>query len=66
MLTIQKQLFGKLADLADEFDDDEFGSLLGNAVEEFYDLLSGATGSFGEVLNWLEEYEEYKEDDDNE
>lgn len=57
---------GKLADLGDEFDDDEFASLLGNAVEEFYDLLSGSTGSFGELLNWLEEYEEYKEDEDNE
>ena len=63
---IQKQLFGKLADLADEFDDDEFSSLLGNAVEEFYDLLSGCNGTFGEVLTWLEEYEEYKEDEDNE
>ena len=58
-------MFGKLADLADEFDDDEFSSLLGNAVEEFYDLLSGSTGTFGEVLSWLEEYEEYKEDEDN-
>ena len=55
-----------MADLADEFDDDEFSSLLGNAVEEFYDLLSGCNGTFGEVLNWLEEYEEYKEDNENE
>lgn len=59
-------MYGKLADLADEFEDDEFSSLLGNATEEFYDLLSGSTGTFGEVLNWLEEYEEYKEDEDNE
>ena len=47
--------FGKLADLADEIDDDEFAELLGHSTEEFYDL-----------LGWLEEYEEYKEDDDNE
>ena len=59
-------MFGKLADLADEFDDDEFGSLLGNAVEEFYDLLSGSSGTFGEVLDWLENYEEYKDNEDNE
>lgn len=58
--------FGKLADLADEFDDDEFAELLGHSTEEFYDLLGGGTGSFGDLLGWLEEYEEYKEDDDNE
>ena len=52
---------GKLADLGDEFDDDEFQSILGRAVDEFYDLLGGATGSFGELLDWLDNYEEYKE-----
>ena len=66
MLTIQIQLFGKLADLADEFDDDEFNTILGRAVDEFYDLISGSNGSFGELLSWLENYEEYKEDEDNE
>lgn len=56
-----------MSDLCDEFDDDEFSSLLGRATDEFYDLLSGSNGSFGEVLDWLENYEEYKEDgDDNE
>ena len=50
----------------DEFDDDEFSSLLGNAVEEFYDLLSGSSGTFGEVLDWLENYEEYKDSEDDE
>jgi hypothetical protein len=35
---------------------------MGCAVEEFYDLLNGCNGSFGEVLDWLENYEEYKED----
>lgn len=57
---------GKLSDLADEFDDDEFSSLLGRAADEFYDLLSGANGSFGELLDWLDNYEEYKEDEDDE
>lgn len=57
-------MFGKLADLADEFDDDEFSSLLGRATDEFYDLLGGASGSFGEVLEWLDNYEEYKEEDE--
>lgn len=52
---------GKLADLGDEFDDDEFQSILGRAADEFYDLLGGATGSFGELLDWLDNYEEYKE-----
>ena len=66
MLTTQIRLSGKLADLADEFDDDEFTSLIGRACDEFYDLISGTNGTFGEVLNWLEEYEEYKEDEDNE
>jgi hypothetical protein len=55
-----------LADLADEFDDDEFSSLLENAVEEFYDLLSGSSGTFVEVLDWLENYEEYKDSEDDE
>jgi hypothetical protein len=66
MLMIWIRLYGKLSDLADEFDDDEFTSLIGRACDEFYDLISGTNGSFGEVLNWLEEYEEYKEDEDNE
>lgn len=59
--------FGKLADLGEEFDDDEFQAILGSATDEFYDLISGTNGSFGELLNWLDDYEEYKEDsEDNE
>lgn len=59
---ISKRWFGKFSDLIDEFDDEEFSNLMGCAVEEFYDLLNGCNGSFGEVLDWLENYEEYKED----
>jgi hypothetical protein len=55
-----------LADLADEFDDDEFVELIGQSTEEFYDLLGGGTGTFGGLLEWLENYEEYKEDDNDE
>lgn len=54
-----------MSDLADEFDDDEFTSLLGRACDELYDLISGTNGSFGEVLDWLDNYEEYKEEDED-
>jgi hypothetical protein len=37
---------------------------MGRAVEEFYDLISGCNGSFGEALDWLENYEEYKQESD--
>lgn len=57
--------FGKLADLGEEFDDDEFQTILGRATDEFYDLISGCNGSFGELLGWLEDYEEYKEDSED-
>lgn len=57
---------GKLADLGEEFDDDEFQSILGRSTDEFYDLVSGANGSFGELLDWVENYEEYKEDSEDE
>lgn len=52
--------------MGDEFDDDEFQSILGRATDELYDLISGANGSFGELLDWLENYEEYKEDSEDE
>jgi hypothetical protein len=53
-----------LADLGDEFDDDEFQSILGRATDELYDLISGTNGSFGELLDWLDSYEEYKDETD--
>lgn len=56
--------FGKLSDLGDEFDDDEFQSILGRAVDEIYDLISGTNGSFGELLDWLDNYEEDGDRDD--
>ena len=56
--------FGKLADLGDEFDDEEFQSILGRATDELYDLISGTNGSFGELLDWLDNYEEYKDEAD--
>lgn len=51
--------------MGDEFDDDEFQSILGRTVDEFYDLISGTNGSFGELLDWLDNYEE-DGDGDNE
>lgn len=53
-----------MADLGDEFDDDEFQSILGKATDELYDLISGTNGSFGELLDWLDNYEEYKDETD--
>ena len=56
-------LIEKLGNLGEEFDDDEFSSILGVATEDLYDAVSGTNNSVGEMLEFLENYEEYKEDD---
>jgi hypothetical protein len=57
------ELIEKLENLGDEFDDDEFTSILGMAVEDLSDALAGDNNNVGEMLDFLENYEEYKEDD---
>lgn len=57
------ELIEKLENLGDEFDDDEFASILGMAVEDLSDAVAGDNNNVGEMLDFLENYEEYKEDD---
>jgi hypothetical protein len=58
------ELIEKLENLGDEFDDDEFASILGMAVEDLSDAVAGDNNNVGEMLDFLENYEEYREDDD--
>lgn len=56
-------LIEKLENLGDEFDDDEFTTILGSAVEDLSDAVAGNNNNVGDLLDFLENYEEYKEDD---
>lgn len=57
------ELVEKLGNLGDEFDDEEFSAILGAATEDLYDVVSGNNGAVGEMLDFLNNYEEYKDDD---
>lgn len=63
ILDDMSELIEKLENLGDEFDDDEFTSILGAAVEDLSDAVVGDNNNVGEMLSFLENYEEYKEED---
>lgn len=53
----------KLTDLADEFDDEEFSEIVEDVAAALGDVLSEDNSPTADMLNWLEEYEEFKEDE---
>lgn len=56
----------KLSDLAGEFDDSEYSDLTDSVVDALEEVLDEDNGPVAELLNWLENYEEYKEEDTDE
>ncbi|MBR4889892.1 MAG: hypothetical protein IKU15_01065 [Clostridia bacterium] len=56
----------KLSDLAGEFDDSEYSDLTDSVVDSLEEVLNEDYGPVAELLNWLENYEEYKEEDTDE
>lgn len=55
-------LIEKLNDLGDEFEDEEFSSVLSNVTDDLSDIINGDVGPVCELLEWLENYEEYNND----
>lgn len=53
----------KLTDLADEFDDAEYSELTEAVADGLNEVVNEDSSPVAELLNWLENYEEYKEED---
>ena len=57
------ELVEKLGNLGEEFEDDEFSSILDDVTDSIYDIINGETGPVGEMLDFLENYEEYNDNE---
>lgn len=53
----------KLSDLADEFEDAEYSELSDRIVDALSEVVDEDNGPVAELLAWLENYEEYKEEE---
>jgi hypothetical protein len=53
----------KLSDLAGEFDDAEFNDIMAEVVDRLEEVMDEDSGPVAEMLVWLENYEEYKEEE---
>lgn len=57
------ELVEKLGNLGEEFEDDEFSSILDDVTDSIYDIINGENGPVGEMLDFLENYEEYNDNE---
>jgi hypothetical protein len=53
----------KLSDLADEFEDAEYSELSDAVVDGLSEVVDEDNSPVAELLAWLENYEEYKEEE---
>ena len=53
----------KLSDLADEFEDAEYSELSDAVVDGLSEVVDEDNSPVAELLSWLENYEEYKEEE---
>lgn len=57
------ELVEKLGNLGEEFEDDEFSSILDDVTDSIYDIINGENGPVGEMLDFLENYEQYNDNE---
>lgn len=57
-------LVEKLSDLSDEFEDEELSAIMDDVTDELSDIINGDRGTVYELHQWLENYEEYNNNDE--